>query len=183
VHESVASLEKRRGMLDYAWFQARGYPIGSGAVESANQLVVEARRKGAGRPWARPHINPMVALRTIACSDRWEEAWPQIAQHIRHQGWHRRLQHQAGRRRLTPSAPMTAPPTSGPATGTTGHPVTADPHPAGRTLSAATHGSPRTQRALPPTAASPLATLPQWSGQTSATSSPRSRKTLTDTPQ
>jgi hypothetical protein len=33
--------------------------------------------------WARDHVNPMVALRNIVCSDRWEEAWPQIIQRIR----------------------------------------------------------------------------------------------------
>jgi hypothetical protein len=35
-----------------------GYPIGSGPVESANKLVVEARLKRAGIRWARPRVNP-----------------------------------------------------------------------------------------------------------------------------
>jgi hypothetical protein len=38
-------LEKRRPQLNYAQFQAAGYPISSGIVESANKLVVEARLK------------------------------------------------------------------------------------------------------------------------------------------
>ena len=83
VKSSLEYLEKRREQIKYAQFQARGYPIGSGAVESANKLVVEARLKGSGMHWAREHVNPMVALRTIVCSDRWEEAWPQISQRIR----------------------------------------------------------------------------------------------------
>jgi len=33
--------------------------------------------------WAPQHVNPMVALRTVACSDRWEEAWPQIRAQVR----------------------------------------------------------------------------------------------------
>jgi len=74
IQESLHYLEKRRGMLDYAWYHARGYPIGSGSVESANKLVVERRLKGTGMHWARAHVNAMVALRTIACSDRWSEA-------------------------------------------------------------------------------------------------------------
>ena len=45
-------------------------------MESANKLVVEARLKGAGMYWARASVNPMVALRTVACADRWPEAWP-----------------------------------------------------------------------------------------------------------
>jgi hypothetical protein len=83
MQERLHYLEKRRGMLDYGWYQARGYPSGSGSVESANKLVVERRLKGTGMHWARAHVNPMVALRTIACSDRWQEAWRQIAQHLR----------------------------------------------------------------------------------------------------
>jgi hypothetical protein len=71
IQESLRYVEKRRGMLEYGWYQARGYPIGSGSVESANTLVVERRLKGAGMHWARAQVNPMVVLRTIACRDRW----------------------------------------------------------------------------------------------------------------
>jgi len=98
IHASLRYLEKRRGILDYAWYQARGYPVGSGSVESANKLVVERRLKGTGMHWARAHVNPMVALRTIACNDRWQEAWPQIAQHVRHHHWQSRLHRQTVRR-------------------------------------------------------------------------------------
>ena len=35
--------------------------------------------------WARPHVDPMLALRNIVCSDRWDEAWPQIMQTLRQQ--------------------------------------------------------------------------------------------------
>jgi hypothetical protein len=69
--------------IQYARFQAAGYPVGSGAMESANKLVVEARLKGAGMHWARHHVDGMLALRTVACADRWAEAWPQIAAHRR----------------------------------------------------------------------------------------------------
>ena len=46
VKTSLEYLEKRREQIRYAQFQAAGYPIGSGAVESANKLVVEQRLKG-----------------------------------------------------------------------------------------------------------------------------------------
>lgn len=85
VTTSVEYLEKRQGQIRYAEFLAAGYPIGSGAVESANKLVVEFRLKGAGMHWAREHVDPMVALRTIACNDRWDEAWPQICERLRQQ--------------------------------------------------------------------------------------------------
>ncbi len=78
-------LEKRREQILYAEFEQAGYPIGSGAVESGNKLVVEARLKGAGMHWADQNVDRMVALRNIACSDRWEEAWSEIAHRLRAQ--------------------------------------------------------------------------------------------------
>lgn len=88
---SLGYLEKRRAQIEYARFQQLGYPIGSGSVESGNKLVVEARLKGAGMHWARPHVDPLLALRNIACSDRWDEAWPQIATQLRRQAGAARL--------------------------------------------------------------------------------------------
>ena len=85
VGKALTYLEKREAQLAYPTFQAEDWPIGSGAVESANKLVVEARLKGAGMRWAAGHVNPMVALRNIVCSDRWAEAWPQVATHLRQQ--------------------------------------------------------------------------------------------------
>jgi len=76
-------LEERREQMRYAEFEALGYPIGSGMVESANKVVVEARMKGAGMHWAPAHVNPLVALRAIACSDRWDDTWPLIHAHLR----------------------------------------------------------------------------------------------------
>ncbi len=75
---NLAYLEKRVAQLDYPRFQAAGWPIGSGMVESGNKLVVAARLKGAGMHWAREQVNPMLALRNIVCSDRWQAGWPKI---------------------------------------------------------------------------------------------------------
>jgi hypothetical protein len=106
---SLAYLEKRRPQLAYADFQAAGYPIGSGSVESANKLVVEARLKGAGMHWARPHVDPMLALRSALCSDRWDEAWAQISQQLRQQNQQQRAQRRRQRRIASPTAaPATA---------------------------------------------------------------------------
>lgn len=79
----VAYLEKRIEQIRYAEFIAQGYPIGSGIVESGHKVVIEARLKGAGMHWAREHVNPMSALRTIICSDRWAQEWPLISQQLR----------------------------------------------------------------------------------------------------
>lgn len=98
IQDSLEYLEKRRAHIEYARFQAAGYPIGSGAVESGNKVVVEARLKGAGMHWAREHVDPLLALRNIACSDRWAEAWPQIATQVRQQDRAARLDRQRKRR-------------------------------------------------------------------------------------
>lgn len=104
-------LTKRLPQLQYAAFRAQGYPIGSGSVESANKLVVEARLKGSGMHWARAHVNPLVALRTVVCSDRWAEAWPLIEQHLRQQmSAQRRGRQRAHRAARTTPAPVSPPP-------------------------------------------------------------------------
>ena len=97
-------LEKRRTMITYADFQQHGYPIGDGSVESANKLVVESRLKQAGMRWAPEHVNPLLALRNVACNDRWAEAWAQIVEHQRQQARHRPTA------RPTPTAPVPANP-------------------------------------------------------------------------
>lgn len=92
--EPVAYLAKREAQMQYPAFQAAGWPIGDGAVESGNKLVVEARLKGSGMHWARPHVVPLLALRNLACNDRWEEGWPHIVGELRRQT----RQHSADRR-------------------------------------------------------------------------------------
>jgi hypothetical protein len=47
--------------------QEAGWPIGSGSVESANKLVVEARLKGAGMRWERQNVNPMNETHPSEC--------------------------------------------------------------------------------------------------------------------
>lgn len=69
-------LANRQDQLRYQAFAAAGYPIGSGCVESANKLVVEARLKGAGMHWARDRVNPLLALRCLLANGRWANEWP-----------------------------------------------------------------------------------------------------------
>jgi len=83
IASNLAYLEKRKAQIQYPHFQAQGWPIGSGIVESGNKLVVEARLKGSGMHWAEPNVNPMLAIRNIICSDRWKEEWPKIEARLR----------------------------------------------------------------------------------------------------
>jgi hypothetical protein len=90
VAENLAYLEKRELQMQYPSFVAQGWPIGSGMVESANKVVVEARLKGAGMHWSRASVNPLLALRNAVCTDRWAEAWQQSVAHIQREGMCRR---------------------------------------------------------------------------------------------
>lgn len=102
-------LAARWEAIQYAQFQAQGYPLGDGAIESANKLVPEARLKGSGMHWAPASVDPMVALRTVACNDRWAEAWPQLAtRRLAERRAQRRARQQA--RRAEPTAPAACPP-------------------------------------------------------------------------
>lgn len=85
---------KRLGLMQYPDYQRQGWPIGSGMVESANKVVVQARLKGAGMHWKPEHVNPLLALRTAVCNERWDEAWQERVQQQRRQRAHTR-QHQA----------------------------------------------------------------------------------------
>jgi hypothetical protein len=101
----LAYLEKRTAQMQYPTFLAAGWPIGDGAVESGNKLVVEARLKGSGMHWARPHVDPLLALRNIVCSDRWDAAWPQIVRTLRQQAQQRQAERRHQRRTARANAP------------------------------------------------------------------------------
>lgn len=90
VAANLAYLQKREAQMQYPTFRVQGLPIGSGAVESAHKVVVEPRLKGAGMHWTPDHVNPMVALRTLVCNDRWAEDWPKIAAQLRQETTERR---------------------------------------------------------------------------------------------
>ena len=112
---TLGYLEKRRDQIRYAEFLARGYPIASGCIESANKLVVEARLKGSGMHWAPARVNPMLALRTVACNDRWDETWPRACDRRRADERERRLaRHRARRSAPAPPSPPAPPATSPP---------------------------------------------------------------------
>jgi hypothetical protein len=100
---NLAYLEKRKDQMRYPLFQAQGWPIGSGIVESGNKLVVEARLKGSGMHWAEQHVNPMLAIRNIICSDRWKEEWPKIEVKLRQQGKQRRSRLHQSRIKIPPT--------------------------------------------------------------------------------
>lgn len=88
---AIFYLQTRLEKIDYPFFQKRGYPIGSGCVESGHKVVVQRRLKGAGMRWAPHHVDPMLALRDLVCNRRWSEGWAQIVAHQQKQRRQKRM--------------------------------------------------------------------------------------------
>ncbi len=59
-------------MGDYEQRQDRGYPIGSGLVERAIAIVINARMKRLGMRWKRANATAVVALRVQRINADWE---------------------------------------------------------------------------------------------------------------
>jgi hypothetical protein len=81
MQEKLTYLQKREAHMQYPTYQEAGWPIGSGSVESANKLVVEARLKGAGMRWHRHNVNPMLVLRNAVCNREWKQTWATSVAH------------------------------------------------------------------------------------------------------
>ena len=61
--------------------------------------------------WAPDNVNPMVALRTLVCNDRWDEQWPNIATQLRQQATQRQRTLQQKRRTLKEAQTQPSSPT------------------------------------------------------------------------
>lgn len=67
--------ETNKARMRYAECRTRGYPIGSGTVESACKRLIGARMKGAGMCWGKPGAQGVLTLRAELLSERWEQSW------------------------------------------------------------------------------------------------------------
>ena len=61
--------------MRYDVFRAKGYKIGSGAVEGACKHVVGKRLKQSGMIWSRAGSSATLALRISWLNDEWEKLW------------------------------------------------------------------------------------------------------------
>ena len=68
--------ETNRRRMRYGEFRSRGYPIGSGTVESACKRVIGARLKQAGMRWSKAGAQAVLGLRSQLLSGRWDAVWP-----------------------------------------------------------------------------------------------------------
>ena len=70
-----------RGRMLYPQYRERGYPVGSGMMESACKQVILARACGAGMSWTKEGLRPVLAVRAELLSNRFNQAWALI--HLR----------------------------------------------------------------------------------------------------
>ena len=75
--EVLAYLHKNVHRMDYPTYLAKGWLIGSGAVESACKTVVGQRLKLAGMRWRETRYRQVCHLRALYKSERnqWEAFW------------------------------------------------------------------------------------------------------------
>jgi len=66
-----AYYEAHQHRMDYPSYVARGYGIGSGAVESAHKQVVHARLRQAGMRWSEAGARRLLAVRVLLLNGSW----------------------------------------------------------------------------------------------------------------
>jgi hypothetical protein len=71
----IGYISTNEEQMRYDVFRARGYDIGSGAVEGACKNVVGKRLKQSGMIWTRLGSSSVLALRTTWLNDDWEQLW------------------------------------------------------------------------------------------------------------
>lgn len=75
VHQAPDYFRLRQKQMQYDQFRAKGWPLGSGVVESAANTVVHHRLKRPGRGWKREQAQAMLAALCELHSHRFERAW------------------------------------------------------------------------------------------------------------
>ena len=58
--------------IDYSKYKENGYFVGSGAIESANKVILQRRLKQAGMRWSVPGAQDVLSLRAKVESQRWD---------------------------------------------------------------------------------------------------------------
>lgn len=73
----IGYLERFQEAVFYDEYLGKGYPIGSGEVESAHRYIPQKRLKIPGASWLPATVNKMLALRVIRANGWWADFWKQ----------------------------------------------------------------------------------------------------------
>ena len=75
VETLLGYIENNRKRINYPFLEQKGYPIGSGIIESACKRIVGARHKQAGMRWSKTGVQKMLNLVSFIHSKRWDHYW------------------------------------------------------------------------------------------------------------
>ena len=79
VHTGIAYFDTNRSRMRYDQYLRAGFPIGSGAVESACKQLIVTRMEGAGMRWTVTGAQAMLDLRSVFLNGDWSRYWTFIA--------------------------------------------------------------------------------------------------------
>lgn len=82
LNAELTYFKNQRERMDYAGYQARGLPIGSGVVEAACKTLVTQRLQRSGMSW-RDGKQAILTIRSLQQSNRWAAAWALLSAHFR----------------------------------------------------------------------------------------------------
>ncbi len=82
LRKEVNYFTNQRERMDYARYQKRGLPIGSGVVEAACKTLAAQRLKLSGMSWG-DGKQGILTIRSLQQSDRWERGWSLLASSFR----------------------------------------------------------------------------------------------------
>jgi hypothetical protein len=71
----VGYLTRFANSVHYNQYKKKGYPIGSGEIESGHRVVPQKRLKIPGACWRPESINPMMSLRILRENGWWSAFW------------------------------------------------------------------------------------------------------------
>jgi hypothetical protein len=82
----VQYLENNKHRIDYGKNRRGGFPIGSGAIESANKFISHVRLKRSGAWWKVDYANNILKLRCAKYNSKFNEAFDNFEQSQRKKG-------------------------------------------------------------------------------------------------
>jgi hypothetical protein len=85
IHTALTYIDNHREQMRYGSVRQKGLPVGSGAIEATCKSLVALRMKRNGQSWSYSGAQAILNLRSLALSDRWEEAMDHLMSTYRQQ--------------------------------------------------------------------------------------------------
>ena len=84
LRKTIGYYQRNRPYMHYDQYLARGWPIGTGAVEGACRHLVKDRMEQAGMRWTKAGAQAVLDLRAVRLSGDWDAYW-QFHRHKQHE--------------------------------------------------------------------------------------------------